>query len=165
MILFSLLMSWNIQIQFWSILTVKENFSLTTTVKHCLELRITTFHLNHIFINFLYPPFQVLLLKGYTRENLIKEFGEQRYREIYQSLNFDCKYTYINKNFSITIKNPLSEIFQRLNNDYLFSQRILKNNKIKSIYKLIEWLKLYNFLKILPKRFYPYLIFVINRDS
>lgn len=117
------------------------------------------------FYKFFIPSFPTFTFEKLYKKNLVKEFGEERYREIYQSLNFDCKYTYINKNFSITIKNPLSEIFQRLKNDDLFSQRILKNNKIKAIYKLINQLKLYNFLKIFPKRFYPYLIFVINRDS
>ena len=126
MILFFLLMSWNIQIQFWSILTVKEKLLSDYNSKALFRARITTFHLNHIFINFFIPSFPGFTFERLYKKNLIKEFGEQRYREIYQSLNFDCKYTYINKNFSITIKNPLSEIFQRLNNDYLFSQKIQK---------------------------------------
>lgn len=114
------------------------------------------------FYKFFIPFLPQFTFKKLYRKKLIKEFGEERYLEILASINFDCKFSFINKNFSINIKNPITEIFQRLETDNLFNQRILKNNKVKIIFKILNFLKLHYFFKFLPKRLYPYLVFEIK---
>ena len=114
------------------------------------------------FYKFFIPFLPQFTFKSLYRKKLIKEFGEERYLEILASINFDCKFSFINKNFSINIKNPITEIFQRLETDNLFNQRILKNNKVKIIFKILNFLKLHYFFKFLPKRLYPYLVFEIK---
>ncbi len=114
------------------------------------------------FYKFFIPFLPQFTFKSLYRKKLIKEFGEERYLEILASINFNCKFSLINKYFSIETKNPITEILQRLENDNLFNERILKNKKVKIIYKIVKFLKLHYLLKFLPKRFYPYLIFEIK---
>ncbi len=114
------------------------------------------------FYKFFIPFLPQFTFKSLYRKKLIKEFGEERYLEILASINFDCKFSFINKNFSINIKNPITEIFQRLETDNLFNQRILKNKKVKIMYIILNFLKLHYFFKFLPKRLYPYLVFEIK---
>lgn len=115
------------------------------------------------FYKFFIPFFPNFTFKSLYRKKLIEEYGERRYLEIFQSINFDCKFSFINKYFSIDIKNPLSEIIKRLESDKIFNERILKNNKVKIIYKTLNFFKLNYLLNFFPKRFYPYLIFEIKK--
>lgn len=115
------------------------------------------------FYKFFIPFLPNFTFKSLYRKKLIEEYGERRYLEIFESLNFDCKFSFINKYFSIDIKNPLSEIIKRLESDKIFNERILKNNKVKIIYKTLNFFKLNYLLNFLPKRFYPYLIFEIKK--
>ena len=115
------------------------------------------------FYKFFIPFLPHFTFKSLFRKKLIEEYGERRYLEIFESINFDCKFSFINKYFSIDIKNPLAEIIKRLESDKIFNERILKNNKVKIIYKTLNFFKLNYLLNFLPKRFYPYLIFEIKK--
>lgn len=59
--------------------------------------------------------------------------------------------------------NPFIEIFQRLENDKVFNERILENLFINIIYKIISKFKVKIF-NLIPKRFYPNLIIEIEKN-
>jgi hypothetical protein len=115
------------------------------------------------FYKFFIPFFPDFTFKKILKKKLIEDLGKQKYYDIINSLNFDCKFTILNKNFKIKTFNPFIEIFQRLENDKVFNERILENLFVKIIYKFISKfkIKIFNFI---PKRFYPYLIVEIEKN-
>lgn len=116
------------------------------------------------FYKFFIPFFPNFTYKKVLKKKLIKDLSQKKYYDILNSLNFDCKYSVINKNFHIKKTfNPFNEIFERLENDKDFNNRILQNSLINNLYKFISKFKtkLFNFI---PKRFYPYLILEIEKN-
>lgn len=115
------------------------------------------------FYKFFIPFLPNFTFKKILKKKLIKDLGKQKYYDILNSLNFDCKFTVLNKNFKIKTFNPFIEIFQRLENDKVFNERILENLFINIIYKIITKFKVKIF-NLIPKRFYPYLIIEIEKN-
>lgn len=115
------------------------------------------------FYKFFIPFFPDFTFKKILKKKLIEDLGKQKYYDTINSLNFDCKFTVLNKNFKIKTFNPFIEIFQRLENDKVFNERILENLFVKIIYKFTSnfKIKIFNFI---PKRFYPYLIVEIEKN-
>lgn len=116
------------------------------------------------FYKFFIPFFPNFTYKKVLKKKLIKDLSQKKYYDILNSLNFDCKYSVINKKFNIKkTYNPFNEIFERLENDKDFNNRILQNSLINNLYKFISKFKtkLFNFI---PKRFYPYLILEIEKN-
>jgi hypothetical protein len=115
------------------------------------------------FYKFFIPFLPNFTFKKILKKKLIKDLGKQKYYDILNSLNFDCKFSVLNKNFKIKTYNPFIEIFQRLENDKVFNERILQNLFVKIIYKIISKfkVKIFNFI---PKRLYPYLIIEIDKN-
>lgn len=115
------------------------------------------------FYKFFIPFFPNFTFKKLIKKKLIKDLGKQKYFEILNSLNFNCKFTVLNKNFKIKIFNPFFEILERIEDDIAFNKRILDNFIVKLLYKFISKfkIKIFNFI---PKRFYPYLIVEIGKE-
>lgn len=115
------------------------------------------------FYKFFIPFFPEFTFRKILKKNLIKDLGMKKYLDIINSLNFDCKFTVLNKHFNIKTFNPFIEIIERLENDSAFNQRILENSFVKFLYKFISKFKtkIFNFI---PKRFYPYLIIEIEKN-
>jgi uncharacterized protein YutD len=99
------------------------------------------------------------------KKNLIKKMGEDRYNNIFNFLNFNCTYFKIkNLNLPITFKHPLKDIFDRIENDSVFKERLFQNTLIKLCYKFIKLLKIKNLLiAAYPKFLCPYLIMEIKK--
>lgn len=118
-------------------------------------------HFYKWFIPF-FPNFTFQILK---KKSLIKEFGKKKYENIFNNLNFDCTYFNIKKlNLPITFINPLKNIFDRLDSDYVFRKRIFKNKIVYIIYKIIKFFKIQKLLILLfPKFLIPYLIMEIKK--
>ena len=118
-------------------------------------------HFYKWFIPFL-PNFT---FKRLRKKQLIKELGEDRYKNILNSLNFNCTYFKI-KNLKLTTNfiHPLKNIFDRMEIDNVFKNRLCKNSIINLCYKLINLLKIKNLLVIIyPKFLCPYLIMEIRK--
>ncbi len=115
------------------------------------------------FYKFFIPFFPNFTFKKLLKKKLIRDLGKQKYFDILNSLNFDCKFTVINKNFKIKIYNPFYEIFERIEADIVFNKRILDNLLVNILYQFISKFKI-TFFKFIPKRFYPYLIIEITKD-
>lgn len=115
------------------------------------------------FYKFYIPYLPKFTFKKLLKKKLIKDLGKQKYFDIFNSLNFDCKFTVLNKNFKIKTFNPFIEIFQRLEVDKVFNERILENLFVKILYKIISKFKVKTF-NFIPKRFYPYLIVEIKKN-
>ena len=99
------------------------------------------------------------------KNKLIKNLEEQRYLEILNHINFDCDYRKIKK-FGFTIKflNPIEDIFNRIEIDNNFKNRLFSNKLIKITYKILVLLKLKKLIIYLfPISFNPYLIMEIKK--
>lgn len=118
-------------------------------------------HFYEFFIPFM-PHYTFQKIK---RRRLIKKFGEKRYNNILQNINFNCTYKTVKKvNLEISFINPLYEIFQRIEEDAQFKKRILKNFFIKLSYNFIKFFKIESLLsKFFPLSICPYLIFTIKK--
>jgi 2-polyprenyl-3-methyl-5-hydroxy-6-metoxy-1,4-benzoquinol methylase len=112
----------------------------------------------HFYI-FTLPNLHKFTIEKILKKKLIKKYGEKRYNNILQNLNFDCKYTFIKKNFpDAQFKEVLEEIFNRFKNDKKFNLRIKQNIIIKISYNIIKKLNIVNFLiKFFPLKYSPYL--------
>ena len=118
-------------------------------------------HFNKWFIPFL-PNFTFKYLR---KKKLIKELGRERYYNKLNFLNFNCTYFKIKKlNLPTTFIHPLKHIFDRMENDAVFKERIYQNLIVKISYKIINFLRIKNLLiAIYPKFLCPYLIMVIKK--
>lgn len=114
------------------------------------------------FFKFFIPLFPKFTFKYVHKKELINLNGLEKYNELLSSLNFNCKYTTINKLFKIKIHNPFEEIFNRISEDEIFRNRMFNNRLIKFLYKFLNFSNLKILFNFYPTRFYPYLIFEIK---
>lgn len=118
-------------------------------------------HFYKWFVPFL-PYFTFAKLK---RKTLIKELGRDSYENILNNLNFDCTYFKIKKlNFAIKFIHPLKDIFNRIDRDSVFRERLLKNLLVRICYKTIIFLRIKKIITYLfPISLTPYLIMEIKK--
>ena len=124
-----------------------------------------TFPFESHFYKWFIPFFPNFTFATLRRKWLIKELGKDRYENILNNLNFDCTYGNLKK-LSLPIKfiHPLQDIFNRLDNDATFRQRLCSNFIVKACYQLINLLKIKKLLiSIFPKFLCPYLIIEIRK--
>ena len=96
-------------------------------------------HFYKWFITF-FPNFTFATLR---RKKLMKELGKDRYEYILNNLNFDCTYRNLQKlPLQIKFIHPLQDIFNRLDNDATFRQRLCSNFIVKMCYQLINFLRI-----------------------
>lgn len=114
------------------------------------------------FYSFFIPRFPNFTFKKLLKNRLIKKYGKEYYENMVNNINFSCKYSNISKNYDFEISNPFLEIFYRLENDSVFRRRLLKNKLLNIIYKLNKIINLTKIFKLIPKKFYPYLIIKFN---
>jgi SAM-dependent methyltransferase len=118
------------------------------------------------FYTFTLPNFHKFTIEKILKKKLIKKYGEKRYNNILQNLNFDCKYSFIKKNFpDARFKEVLGEIFDRFKNDKQFYLRIKQNIIIRIFYNFIKKINIINLLiNFFPLKYSPYLnIFFKNK--
>ena len=118
-------------------------------------------HFYKWFIPFL-PNFTFKYLR---KKQLIKELGVDSYNNTLNFLNFNCTYFKIKKlNLPITFKHPLKDIFDRIESDVVFKERLFQNTLIKLSHKFINLLRIKNLLiAAYPKFLCPYLIMEIKK--
>ena len=124
-----------------------------------------TFPFESHFYKWFIPFFPNFTFATLRRKQLMKELGKDRYENILNNLNFDCTYGNLKK-LSLPIKfiHPLQDIFNRLDNDATFRQRLCSNFIVKACYQLINLLKIKKLLiSIFPKFLCPYLIIEIRK--
>jgi hypothetical protein len=124
-----------------------------------------TFPFECHFYKWFIPFMPNFTFKYLRKKNLIKKMGEDRYNNTFNFLNFNCTYFKIkNLNLPITFKHPLKHIFDRIENDTVFKDRLFQNTIVKLSYKFINFLKIKNLLiAAYPKFLCPYLIMVIKK--
>ena len=95
----------------------------------------------------------------------MKELGNARYENTLNNLNFDCTYFKIKKlNFVIKFIHPLKNIFDRINKDSIFRERLLKNLLVRILYKIIIFLRIKKIITyFFPISLTPYLIMEIKK--
>lgn len=126
-----------------------------------------TFPFEPHFYKWFIPFFPGLTFKYLRKKNLIRKFGFETYKNTIDYLNFDCSYFKIKKlKLSCEFIHPLQDIFDRLENDMVFRERLFKNSIVKNIYKIIIALKLNKLLiKLYPIFLAPYLIMKIKKNT
>ena len=124
-----------------------------------------TFPFECHFYKWFIPFMPNFTFKYFRKNSLIKELGENRYSNILNFLNFNCTYFKIkNLNLPIIFKHPLKHIFDRIENDTVFEDRLFQNTIVKLSYKFINFLKVKNLLiAAYPKFLCPYLIMEIKK--
>jgi len=117
------------------------------------------------FYKWFIPFFPKFTFNYLRKKNLIKMLGEKKYVEIIKNLNFDCTYFKIKKlNFPIKFIHPLRDIFERIDRDKIFRDRLLKNLLVRLCYKIIIFLRIQKILTYLyPISLTPYLIIKIKK--
>ena len=146
---------------------IKKSLNILSSNKGLLLIRCPNYfspfegHFYKFFIPFL-PKFTFEKL---MKNKLIKNMGEQRYFDILDHLNFDCDYRKIKKlGFNIKFLNPLKGIFDRIETDNSFKNRLFSNKLIKITYKILDLLKLKKLIiHLFPISFNPYLIMKIKK--
>jgi 2-polyprenyl-3-methyl-5-hydroxy-6-metoxy-1,4-benzoquinol methylase len=118
-------------------------------------------HFYKWFIPF-FPNFTFAILR---RKKLMKELGNARYENTLNNLNFDCTYFKIKKlNFIIKFIHPLKDIFDRMNQDSVFKERLFKNLLVRLCYKIIIFLRIKKIITyFFPISLTPYLIMEIKK--
>lgn len=118
-------------------------------------------HFYKWFIPFL-PKFTFTYL---SKKKLIKVLGQEQYANTLKHLNFNCTYFNIKKlNFNIKFIHPLKNIFDRMNQDSVFKERLLKNLLVRICYNIIIFLGIKKILTYLyPISLTPYLIIKIKK--
>jgi hypothetical protein len=118
-------------------------------------------HFYKWFIPF-FPNFTFAILR---RKKLIKELGNDRYENILNNLNFDCTFVKIKKlNVPIKFIHPLRDIFDRIDQDSVFRERLLKNLLVRICYKITIFLQIKKIVTYLyPISLTPYLIMEIKK--
>lgn len=118
-------------------------------------------HFYKWFIPF-FPKFTFTYLR---KKYLIKTLGKKKYIEIINNLNFNCTYFKIRKlNFSIKFVHPLNDIFNRIEQDSVFRERLLKNFLVRICYRILIFLRIKKLLTFFyPISLAPYLIIKIKK--
>jgi len=124
-----------------------------------------TFPFEPHFYKWFIPFFPNFTFTTLRRKKLIKEFGNDRYENILNNLNFDCTYFKIKKlNFVIKFIHPLKDIFNRIDQDSVFRERLLKNLLVRLCYKIIIFLRIKKIITyFFPISLTPYLIMEIKK--
>ena len=124
-----------------------------------------TFPFESHFYKWFIPFMPNFTFKYFRKKTLIKQIGEDKYNDIFNCLNFNCTYFKIkNLNLPIAFKHPLKDIFDRIENDAVFKERLFQNSIVKLSYKLINFLRIKNLLiTAYPKFLCPYLIVEIKK--
>jgi 2-polyprenyl-3-methyl-5-hydroxy-6-metoxy-1,4-benzoquinol methylase len=125
-----------------------------------------TFPFEPHFYKWFIPFFPNFTFATLRRKRLMKELGKDKYENILNNLNFDCTYRNLQK-LSLPIKftHPLQDIFDRLDKDATFRQRLCSNFVVKICYQLISLLKIKKLLiSVYPKFLSPYLIMKIKKN-
>ena len=117
------------------------------------------------FYKWFIPFFPKFTFGYFRKKNLIKTLGEKKYISIVKNLNFDCTYLKIKKlNFPIKFVHPLKDIFDRIEQDRVFKDRLLKNLLVRLCYKIIIFLQIKKIVTYLfPISLTPYLIMKIKK--
>jgi hypothetical protein len=125
-----------------------------------------TFPFEPHFYKWFIPFFPNFTFATLRRKKLIKELGNTMYKNLLNNLNFDCTYRNLQKlHLPIKFPHPLQDIFNRLDNDVTFRQRLCSNFIVKICYKLINFLKIIKLLiSIHPKFLCPYLNIKIRKQ-
>ena len=126
-----------------------------------------TFPFEPHFYKWFIPFFPNFTFATLRRKKLIKELGNDRYDNILNNLNFDCTYRNLQK-LPLPIKfiHPLQDIFNRLDNDVTFRQRLCNNFIVKICYQFINLLRIKKLLiSVFPKFLCPYLIMKIRKKA
>jgi len=125
-----------------------------------------TFPFEPHFYKWFIPFFPNFTFATLRRKKLMKELGKDRYENILNNLNFDCTYGNLEKlPLSIKFTHPLQDIFNRLDNDATFKQRLCSNFIVKIFYQLINFLRIKKLLiSVYPKFICPYLIMEIRKN-
>ena len=124
-----------------------------------------TFPFECHFYKYFIPFMPNFTFKYLRKKSLIEQLGENKYNNIFNSINFNCTYFKIkNLNLPIIFKHPLKHIFDRIENDVIFKERLFQNKLIKLSHKFIKLLKIKNLLiAAYPKFLCPYLIMEIKK--
>ena len=117
------------------------------------------------FYKWFIPFMPNFTFKYFSKKTLIKQIGEDKYNSIFNSLNFNCTYFKIkNLKLPIVFHHPLKLIFDRMEKDKIFKDRLCQNPIINACYKLINLFKIKGLLIfIYPKFLCPYLIMEIKK--
>ena len=126
-----------------------------------------TFPFEPHFYKWFIPFVPNFTFKYLRKKSIIKEMGEDKYKSIFNSLNFNCTFFNIkNLELSIEFHNPLKHIFDRMEKDKIFKDRLCQNSIINVCYKLMHLLRIRGLLTfIYPKFLCPYLIMKIKNDT
>ena len=124
-----------------------------------------TFPFECHFYKYFIPFMPNFTFKYLRKKSLIEQLGENKYNNIFNSINFNCTYFKIkNLNLPIIFKHPLKDIFDRIESDVVFKERLFQNTLIKLSHKFIKLLKIKNLLiAAYPKFLCPYLIMEIKK--
>ena len=146
---------------------IKKCLNILSSNKELLLIRCPNyfFPFDSHFYKFFIPFLPKFTFEKLMKNKLIKNLEEQRYLEILNHINFDCDYRKIKK-FGFTIKflNPIEDIFNRIEIDNNFKNRLFSNKLIKITYKILVLLKLKKLIIYLfPISFNPYLIMEIKK--
>ena len=126
-----------------------------------------TFPFEPHFYKWFIPFFPNFTFATLRRKKLIKELGNDRYENILNNLNFDCTFFKIKKlSFSIKFIHPLRDIFNRIDQDSVFRERLLKNLLVRLCYKIIIFLRIKKIITyFFPISLTPYLIMEIKKNK
>ncbi len=112
------------------------------------------------FYKFFIPFAPKFTFKYLLKKSLVKKLGENEYNDLLNNINFKCTYYKI-KNLDLPLKfeNPCKEIFDRIENDVVFKERLFSSSLIKWTYNLISFLKLKKLIStVFPVSFNPYIV-------
>ena len=102
-----------------------------------------TFPFEPHFYKWFIPFFPNFTFATLRRKRLMEELGKDKYENILNFLNFNCTYLNLQKlPLPIKFTHPLKDIFDRLDSDTTFRQRLCNNFIIKICYQLINLLKI-----------------------
>ncbi len=126
-----------------------------------------TFPFDAHFYKWYIPFFPHFTFATLRRKKIIKELGNDRYEDILNNLNFNCTFFKIKKlNLPIKFIHPLKDIFNRIDQDSVFRERVLKNLLVRLCYKIIIFLRIKKIITyFFPISLTPYLIMEIKKKK
>jgi 2-polyprenyl-3-methyl-5-hydroxy-6-metoxy-1,4-benzoquinol methylase len=124
-----------------------------------------TFPFEPHFYKWFIPFLPKFTFAYFRKTKLIKALGQEEYTGTLKHLNFNCTYFKIKKlNFNIKFIHPLMNIIDRMNQDSVFKERLLKNLIIRICYNIIIFLQIKKVLTYFyPISLCPYLIMKIKK--
>lgn len=124
-----------------------------------------TFPFEPHFYKWFIPFFPNFTFATLRKKKLMKMLGKDKYENILNNLNFNCTYRNLQKlPLPIKFTHPLQDIFNRLDNDLTFRQRLCNNFIVKICYQFMNFLRIKKLLiSFFPKFLCPYLIMGIKK--